>query len=294
MSSSNTKRRLRAPLIGVGLALAVLAVLLVFQQNLLTPTYEVTGRVAGFGNDAHSLIIAHEDIPGYMPAMTMPFTVEDPNERNTVEAGQAVSFTLHVEPDRSWITDLTVLPDDAVPPLESSPLADAAQDAITILSVGDAVPDVPLVNQDGAPFRLADFQGQWVILTFIYTRCPLPDFCPRMSLQFQALQDQLAPGTAHLLSISFDPEHDTPAILREYAKNYTNDTSNWTFATGTLQDVAAIAGAFGVFYEAEGNTFDHNLTTALINEEGRVAHLWRGNLWRPADVLAQLEASGTP
>ncbi len=294
MNAPNTKRRLRAPLIGVGLALAVLAVLLVFQQNLLTPTYEVTGRVAGFGNDAQTLIIAHEDIPGYMPAMTMPFTVEDPNDRDAVEVGQAVSFTLHIEPNRSWITDLAVLPDDAVPPLESSPLADAAPDAITILSVGDAVPDVPLINQDGTPFRLADFQGQRVILTFIYTRCPLPDFCPRMSLQFQALQDQLPPGTAHLLSISFDPEHDTPAVLQNYAQDYTDDTSNWTFATGTLQDVAALAGAFGVFYEAEGNTFDHNLTTALIDEHGRVAHLWRGNTWHPADVMAQIETPAAP
>lgn len=284
-----------APFIGVALALALLAGLLVFQLGTLSPTYAVQGRVVGFGNDGRTLLVAHEDIPGFMPAMTMPFSVDDPAEAALLEVGQAVGFTLHVAPNQTWITDLSVLPDAAVPPLAQSPLAAAAPDSVGLLAVGDAVPNVTLVDQDGTPFQLADLQGRRVVLTFIYTRCPLPDYCPRLSLQFQALRDQLGPAQedVQLLSVSFDPAYDTPAVLRTYAAQYTPDTARWTFATGTLEQIATLAAAFGVFYEADGATFDHNLTTALIDAEGRVAHLWRGNTWRAADVMGQLDAPAT-
>lgn len=151
------------------------------------------------------------------------------------------------------------------------------------------MPDVKLTDQDGETLRLADYRGQSLILTFIYTECPLPNFCPLMSKQFAILQPKLRARygeLAQLLSISFDPENDTPQVLTDYTKRYTDDLSTWTFATGaTPEDLEQVKQAFGVTtIEREGQIV-HNLATALIGPDGRLVWTWRGSDWTPADIL---------
>lgn len=268
--------------------------LLVFGGCTLRNTYEVKGRVVGFGDDGRTVIIEHEDIPGLMPAMTMPFTLGDTTSLDDFAVRDAVRFRLVVTRRHSWIDRLETLPDSAVAEYPSGvpdPLFESSGTA-PLLAPGDTIPPFTLVNQDGEAFEAADFEGKVLLLTFIYTRCPLPDFCPLLSRNFQVLQPRLIErydDRVHLLSISFDPSHDTHEVLHGYARRYTDDTRHWTFATGSPEAIARVAGSFGVFYTASGEEFDHNLATALIGPDGRLRRLWRGNHWQPEEVLETVE-----
>ncbi|GIV59230.1 SCO family protein [Rhodocaloribacter litoris] len=257
-------------------------------------TYEVRGRIAGFTDDPRTVLIEHEAIPGYMDAMVMPFTVAEAETTALagLGTGDAVAFTLHVAPRRSWITGLRRLPDEAVAahPAARQSTTPRPATAPTLVQPGDPAPPFTLVDQAGQPLRLDDYRGRALLLTFIYTRCPLPDYCPLMSRHFQALQPHLRErfgDRAQLLSISFDTAYDTPSVLREYAGRYTRDLSNWRFATGPADEIHTLATAYGVFFTPEegSTTFAHNLTTVLIGPDGRVHRIWRGNRWQPEDVL---------
>lgn len=281
----------------VGLALLLLTAALYVGVSLLDRGHvvEVQGRVAGFSEDHTTVIVEHEDVPGYMPAMTMPFSVQDPSELEGLRVGDAVRFRLVVRAEQSWIEQVEHLPEDALPlhpAAEGRPTLDA-QDGTPTLEVGDVVPDFQLTDQDGEPLRLADYRGRTLVLTFIYTRCPVPDFCPLMSRNFQRLQAELEAASAEqvqLLSISFDPEHDTPEVLRDYATRYTDDLTNWTFATSSPAEIGRATTLFGVFTEEAEGQIVHNLTTALVGSDGRILKLWRGNDWKPAAVLAALKS----
>ncbi|MEM1269625.1 MAG: SCO family protein [Bacteroidota bacterium] len=280
----------------IGLSLAAVAALLLTLFFVFSPptvSYVVEGRVAGFGQDEETVFIEHEDIPGFMPSMTMPFKAENPDEIAALDTGESIRFTLNVRSSRSSVADIERIPDSLVTLLSDPASRLPMPDDIVLLDEGDAVPNTTLTNQDAETFSLRErFAGQPLALTFIYTRCPLPDYCPRMSAEFEALQQQLASAgvQAHLLSISFDPEYDTPAILSDYASRYTDDTASWSFATGSPESVAEIAAAFGVFYEdAGGSVIDHNLATAVIDADGQVREIWRGNEWEANEVFRTLE-----
>ncbi len=283
-------------IIAIGLLLALAVGLFITAQVFLGErTFDVRGRVAGFGTDGRTVFVEHEAVPGYMPAMTMPFTVRDTAALQRVEIGDAVAFRLHVTGTRSWITDLRPLPDDAVaehPAAGNEPLPEPPTES-PILREGETVPaDLRLTSQSGAPFSLGDYRGQALVLTFIYTRCPLPDYCPLMSRRFASLQPVLRERfgeQAQLLSISFDPAYDTPAVLRDYAARYTEDLSTWTFATGTREQIARATSLFGVFPQDEGEQIIHNLTTVLVGPGGRVREIWRGKDWTPEEVLRAVE-----
>ena len=268
--------------------------LLLLAGCTLRRTYEVTGRVVGFGDDGRTVIVEHGDIPGLMSAMTMSFTIRHAAALDGIAVREAVRFRLVVTRDSSWIDRLETLPDSAVaehPAGAPDPMFDASA-ASPLLTPGDLVPPFTLVNQDGETIQAADWEGTTLLLTFIYTRCPLPDFCPRLSRHFQNLQPRLIDrfdDRVHLLSISFDPSHDTPEVLHAYARRYTDNTRQWTFATGTPEEIARVAGSFGVFYSENGEEFDHNLATALIGPDGRVRRLWRGNDWQPEEILEAVE-----
>ncbi len=257
-------------------------------------SFEVRGRVAGFSDDGRTVFVEHEAIPGYMPAMTMPFDVQDPAVLAGLANRDALRFTLVVTREASWIEDVEKLPFDALP---AHPAAAEdpfrPTDAPPLLQEGDPAPPFILIDQAGDTLRFGDYGGQALLLTFIYTRCPLPDFCPLISRHFQQLQPPLQEkygDRVQLLSISFDPANDTPAVLNEYAARYTDDVSTWRFATGPEEEIAGLAGRYGVFYKADdGQEFLHNLTTALIDPDGRVRRLWRGTGWTPDAVLAAVE-----
>jgi protein SCO1/2 len=261
-------------------------------------SYVGQGRVAGIQNDS-TITIEHERIRGYMPPMIMPFRVPPPGVPAHLAAGDAVEFQLTVSGDDAAITALRKLPDTAVArhPAQSTTVIDTARTAgPRPLQAGDRVPpDLSVVTQAGDSLRLGDYRGQALVLTFIYTRCPLPNYCPKMSEAFATLQPQLRDrygDAVQLLSLSFDPAHDTPPVLRDYAARYTDRLDTWTFATGDTATVRRATRLFGVHTQpgdGDRGALVHNLTTAVIGPDGTVHRLFRGSDWTPDDVLQAVE-----
>ena len=256
-----------------------------------TQTYTVDGRVAGLKDSGQTLVVEHEAIPGYMPPMIMPLPVADSSMTAPLESGDAIQFRLAVSDDSASIIALRTLPDTAVArnPARAVTPMEGGTGSTQMLQRGDRLPaDLTLTTQAGKPIQLGDYRGETLVLTFIYTRCPLPTYCPRMSKHFATLQPQLRERygqKVQLLSISFDPAYDTPKVLREYASQYTSRLDTWTFATGDSTQTQRVTELFGVFTKKEdSDEITHNLTTALIGPEGRVRRLWRGNDWTPEDV----------
>jgi protein SCO1/2 len=253
--------------------------------------FKVNGVVRRLAVDDQSVTIEHEDIPGFMPAMTMPFTVKDSGLLHGLSAGDRVRFELVVTKDDSWISQI-VKTTGSVGLEEPKPRTDSAQTSAAVeesreLASGEIVPDFTLIDQDGRPFRLADHRGQAVLITFLYTRCPLPNYCPLMSRNFASLQERLSkafPGKFHLLTITFDPSFDTPEVLKRYAAAFRHDETTWTFATGTAQRISAVASRFGLIYVPEGGLITHDLRTALIAPDGHLVQVWRSNVWTPYEV----------
>ncbi|MFP4228553.1 MAG: SCO family protein [Salinivenus sp.] len=282
----------------VGLGLLSGAGILVVGYYLLTPsTYEVKGRVAGIDDGGKTLVVEHEEIPGYMPPMIMPLPVRTPDLTSSLASGDAIQFEMTVSNDSTWISAVESIPDTAVarnPAQETQPMApDDQSEGPRPLEEGDRLPsDVTLVDQNGDPFEMADFRDQVLVLTFIYTSCPLPDFCPLMSQRFERLQPSLRDrfgADVQLLSISFDPENDSPEVLRDYAADYTDRLDTWTFATGDTSQVNRVTGLFRVYTEQEEGEITHNLVTAVVEPDGTVRRIFRGNDWTPEDVTRTVE-----
>lgn len=283
-------RTVRRVILGIGLGLFLIAATLLAWQWLGAASFETKGRVTGFTDGGETVYLEHEAIKGFREAMASPFQVESPAMTDSLDIGDAVRIRFSAGLGQPQITDLQTLPDNALP---QNPAAKEAENASgkssAALEVGEKVPDLSLVNQGGNEIRLSDFRGQALFLTFIYTECPLPDFCPLMSKQFAALQPKLKEvfgKEAHLLSISFDPETDTPPVLREYGRRYTDDFSTWTFATPTSpEELEEAKEAFSITTVEREGEIVHNLVTALISPDGRLVWAWRGNDWTPDDLL---------
>ena len=286
-------------LCGGTLAAVVTATLIHHQQATVAPAaanqvFQVNGQVRSLESDGKTLRIAHEAIPGFMPAMEMPFTVKDPAALRGLAPGDTVKFQLVVTKDDSWIDRIEKTADApaAAVPANSSPEA-----ASNELENGQTVPDFALVDQNGHPFRLRDLRGKAVVLTFIYTRCPLPNFCPLMSRNFASLQERFAkefPGKVQLLSISFDPQFDTPATLKQYASVYQKSDKDWVFATGTREQVDYVTAMFGLIREPANGFINHDLRTALISPDGKLVHVWRSNVWTPYEVQRMVQETLQP
>jgi len=260
------------------------------QKSLPQQRYDLRGKVVAVDPDAGTVTVAHQAIPGYMGAMTMGFIVKDRWAFKVLKPGQTLNATLVIEGDHSWLEGLVVTEEgkpgsDSLAPPESgrAPL-------------GQEVPDFSLVNQDGKHIHLHQYHGKDLLLTFIYTRCPLPDYCPLMSRNFAQVMEQIRSdpelvASTHLLSISIDPEFDTPAVLRAYGRNYasnSNPFNQWEFVTGTPDQVRKVAEFFGLRYWTDRGQIVHSLVTALIDADGKVVQLYRGNDWQPAQVVSDL------
>src|SRR6266404_742225 len=256
--------------------------------------YPLEGKIISIDQSKHQLIVSHSDIPGFMPAMVMPFNLKDANALKRLSKGDEIAATLVVNGSESWLENLRLV-------RKGNVSADARDTAIrTLPHEGDAVPDFTLTNQDGKKISLKQYRGKALVLTFVYTRCPLPDYCPLMSGNFAQIDKALRQEPAllaktHLLSISFDWQHDTPAVLRSYGAAYTEKYSDekfehWEFASGSADEVSAIAKFFGLQYEAKSDQIVHSLVTAIISPDGKIARIYSGNDWRPADVLNDLRA----
>ena len=255
--------------------------------------FAVKGLVRGLDVENALVHIEHEAIPGYMEQMTMPFDVKDTNELSGLLVGDAVSFRLQVTDTEGWIDQIVKIPLNrvALKPKPRPPVR--VTRVVEPLEVGDLLPDYPFTNELGQAIRLHQFRGQALGLTFIFTRCPYPNFCPRMSANFaQACQQLLAradgPTNWHLLSVSFDPDHDTPAVLRAYAEGYAHPPSRWSFATGAMIELDAITEQFGMVFAPDGSFFSHNARTAVVDAHGRVQRIFVGNDWKVAELVAEM------
>ncbi len=256
-------------------------------------TYEVRGVVRAVEREDSTLIIEHEEIPGYMPSMTMPFTVKAGEDVEGVETGEAVSFEFVVTGDDSWIQRVRPVDPATVHLPEKAGVPVAAAPKIKRLEEGDRLPDFELTDQKGRAIDAGTFDGKSLVLTFIFTRCPVPNFCPLMSSHFKTLEERIKQspalaGRTHLLSISFDPEHDTPEVLADYAAVHTDDGDFWRFACGQPAEVEKLTRAFSVYTETANGTINHGLCTALVEADGTIRRIWRGNFWKPDEVIEAL------
>jgi protein SCO1/2 len=199
-----------------------------------------------------------------------------------------VQFELLVTDDDSWISHIEKIQSEVAAAQPATGTTRSLEELeAKRLRVGEVVPDFKLTDQDGRPIHLKDFRGKAVVLTFIYTRCPLPNFCPLMSKNFAELEQRLSkefPNKYQLLSISMDPEFDRPEVLKEYAARYGADPKDWSFAAGDVGSLNFVAGLMGLYFEKENGLISHDLRTALIGPDGRLVQLWKSNVWTPYEV----------
>ncbi len=257
--------------------------------------YHLRGKVMST-DPAHGLVVLdHEAIPGFMDAMTMPYQLKDPSIVSDLHPGDVITADVLV----SKSAEETVLLDHIVVVAQGKPDYKPAV-VYHVPAPGDVVPDFALRNQDGRTIHLRQFRGKELLITFIYTRCPLPNFCPLVTHNFSVIEKQLAANPAvykktHLLSVSFDPEHDTPDRLRAYGATYIgsdakNAFNHWDFAAPQKPVLTEMAKYFdvGITVGAD-DTITHTLSTTLIGSDGKVIRFYPGNEWTPEQVLADIK-----
>ena len=255
--------------------------------------FDFKGKVLAVDRAKGEVKVAHEEVKGLMGAMTMDFKLRDADALKTVEAGDEIQATLVVTDDAAWLENPVIT---RTQPSNTNPVTPAAGGP-TEPQPGAEIPDVKLVNQDGKAFTTRQLKGRALAVTFVYTRCPMPDQCPLLSTNFAELNGALASDAelgkkAHLLSVTLDPEYDKPEVLRRYGAAYAGGKfDTWDFATGDPADVRRFAEFFGLMYSTESGQLIHSLRTAVVTPEGRLYKLYRGNEWKPADVLNDLKAA---
>ena len=263
-------------------------------------SYPLVGEVVKIEPAAGKVTVRHEAIAGYMPAMTMTMNVSAKAKAglDDLQVGDKVAATLRVEGDHSELDDLNVT--EAATPkltLDLSGATPTLRAKTAKLEPGAVVPDFAVTTQEGATLRLSELRGKVVVLTFIYTGCPLPDFCPKIDSKFAELSG-LAGTVAsradkvRLLSISFDPEHDTPAVLAKHAKLKGAKPPLWRFAVSSHDELRKVAEPLGLMYGPMKDEIVHNLSTAIIDPDGKLVVLYAGSSWTPEEaykaVLAHL------
>ncbi len=261
-------------------------------------SFQVFGVVKELDADGKTVRIKHEEIPDYMAAMTMPFEVRNTNELRGLAPGDAVSFRLWVTKDDGWIDQIRKLESGQTnaPPIEPAlPPGIQILPDVEPLAIGDELPDYHFTNQFGKNFSLKQFRGNALAITFIFTRCPFPLFCPRMTGGFAETQQKLsalpnAPTNWHLLSLTIDPDYDTPEILRGYGERNSCNPAHWTLATGTLADITTIGEQFGLVTQrdAPGALPNHNLRTIIVTPAGRIQNIIRENKWTSDDLVKEI------
>jgi protein SCO1/2 len=243
--------------------------------------------------EKQQVTIKHDDIEGLMPGMTMSFPVATPELLKGREAGELVDATLELT---AGIGRLTRIQRTGFSPLPTD--SNAAAIAGNLLEAGDELPDAAFIDQDDRRRSIAQWRGSVTVLTFIYTRCPLPNFCPLMDRHFVALQDAIRNdaslnGKVKLITLSFDPEFDTPAVLAAHAKKLKADPAVWTFLTGDRATMDRFAGSLGVglVRPAGAQEITHNLRTTLVGADGRIVKVYSGNEWTPAKAIEDIRAA---
>jgi protein SCO1 len=255
--------------------------------------YTVTGVFKESRSAGRVAVIAHEKIPGYMDAMTMPFNVKKPSELKGIQPGDTLAFRLSVTETDDWIDQIKKVGSRATPASPALPATEVANQLVP----GALLPDCILTNQDGRMIHTSDYRGQALAFTFFFSRCPLPSFCPRMNNNLSAAQRVLRPDATHtnwqLLSISFDPGFDTPERLKNFASFQQADPYHWDFASSSRAVVKELGGAFGLQFWQENGSISHNLRTVVVNAAGRVQKVFTGNEWQPAELAEEMRKAMT-
>jgi protein SCO1/2 len=279
------------------LALLLFPLLLLGCSRSQARQYPLKGQVIAIGTSTAlpgrtELTIRHEDIPNFMPAMTMGYVVKAGQSTEGIGPGDLITATLIVNGGELYVQDLHKTGHAALP-------ANAkAVRIMDVMAAGDPVPEDALVDQTGATRHLSDWRGHALAVTFVYTRCPVPDFCPLMDRHFADLQrailaDRALAGKVHLVSISFDPAHDTPAVIKAHAKERGADPRVWSYVTGEAAAIDHLTSRFGVSAIAEHDSAEsmtHNLRTAVIDPQGRLVTIYNGNEWTVDGLLNDLRA----
>jgi protein SCO1/2 len=264
------------------------------RQHANEKRYDLNGKVVAVEKEKHLVTIAHDDIKDYMPGMTMPFPLREEWAYEVLVPGDQITATLVVDGNQSWLENVIITQ-------ESTDTSTASSTGGSVeAKPGDEVPNFGLVNQDGKTIGIHDYRGKALLLTFIYTRCPLPEYCTLMSNNFAQIEGESRKQPAlyaksHLLSITIDPDYDTAKVLRSYGSAHTGRYSDetfdhWEFASGTKDQVKGIAQFFGLRYFADNDQIIHGLRTVIISPDGKVYKVYRGNDWKPDDVLKELQA----
>lgn len=256
-------------------------------------TYTLQGQVLAVAPDHQQATIKHEEIKGLMAAMTMPYRVKDRQLLDGIAPGDLVDATLVIVSNDAYLTQVKKI---GQAPLEKPPAeVPSASSGFELLKLGEAVPDGQFVDENGRKRAFSSLKGSPVVVTFMYTRCPLPTFCPLMDRHFASIQQTLETDPAlkkvHLLSISFDPLTDTPPVLKAHARELLADPARWTFFTGDRDDIDRFAARFGVSVSRDLNDpldITHTLRTAIVDAEGKLVKVYVGNEWTPSQVLADL------
>src|SRR5688572_1341198 len=257
--------------------------------------FEVRGVVQEVKASEKEIVIKHEEIPNYMPAMTMPFEVKNTNELAGLAPNDQVSFRMIVTDTEGWIENVKKTGVDTTSQGQQPRPKTRLVREVEPLEVGDKMTNYPFTNSLGEKIQLSDFAGQAYAFSFIFTRCPFPNFCPRMNMNFEAAYKKLrsmenAPTNWHLISISFDPEFDTPQRLKDYSATYNPDPKKWSWVTGAMIDIDAITEQLGLAFAFENNTINHNLRTVVVDKNGIIRQILWGNEWRPDDLVNEIVA----
>jgi protein SCO1/2 len=251
--------------------------------------YPLRGVITAVDPARAKITVDHEEIPGYMSAMTMAFPIrDDPKVIAFLRPGDRIEATLVVDGSTYFLEQ--VLTKGFVPTPTPFGGAGVKPEPNKGIAVGDTVPDFTLTDQTGAPVRLSQFRGQPVAVTFVYTRCPVATACPLTVARFSKIQAGLVKERfGQLLTVTVDPENDTPEALRKYASHVGADPTRWRFLTGDPRAVARVAETFGVLYYPDKGQIVHSQAVAIVGPDGRLATIYYGEQWEPEAVLQDLE-----
>ncbi len=276
-------------------ALTLFACILTAASCSNAKRYEMRGQILGINRDKLEILVKHDDIPGLMPAMTMPWKVQTPSMLDNLDAGDLITSELEVENNQGVITKITKL-GTAKPDLP--PAGPSSKPGVKYLAPGDVVPNQPFVDQDGRKRTFGEIRGERALaVTFIYTKCPIPTFCPMMDRQFaeaqRLIKEKGLERKAGLLSVSFDPKNDTPPVLKRHGQKLGFDAAVWTFVTGEREEIDRFATNFGLALvrgeAANPDEIGHTLRTSLVDRQGRIVKSYSGADWTPQELVSDLE-----
>ena len=258
--------------------------------------FAVRGVVQEVKEGGKVLVIDHEEIPGYMRPMIMPFRVKDASESAGLAAGDELTFTLVVQDLASWIEGIHRTGKKGEIKSQSS---SNTQPAAPLLKPGDQLPDYEFVDQDNRQVKLSSFRNGPVALSFIFTRCPVPEYCPATMRKFAEVQEFLskdpeAPANWHLLTASFDSAHDLPPVMKSFGLAYGQDGKKWSMLSSHACCMQELAANVGLRYGEIKGSYEHNLRTVVLDAQGRIIRIFTDETWKPAELVAGIKAAAKP